>query len=236
VNADDFGQGPGVNRGIVAVHEQGIVTSASLMVRRPAAGDAALYGRSHPELSIGIHFELAEWKFCAGQWVLLDRVVPLEDSHAIVAELERQLETFRNLTGRDPTHVDSHQHVHLRDTLKPLFTRAASGIGVPLRQCSDMVHYCGSFYGQSSEGVPDPNRISVAGLTSTLSALPEGITELGCHPGFANDLEAMYSGERAVEVVTLCAPQIRRALEVFGIQLCSFHDVMRLSKQTPGRA
>jgi len=33
VNADDFGQSPGVNRGIIQAHEHGIVTSASLMVR-----------------------------------------------------------------------------------------------------------------------------------------------------------------------------------------------------------
>ena len=31
VNADDFGQSPGINRGIIEAHERGIVTSASLM-------------------------------------------------------------------------------------------------------------------------------------------------------------------------------------------------------------
>jgi predicted glycoside hydrolase/deacetylase ChbG (UPF0249 family) len=33
VNADDFGRTPGVNRGIARAHEEGVVTSASLMVR-----------------------------------------------------------------------------------------------------------------------------------------------------------------------------------------------------------
>ena len=37
VNADDFGQSPGMNRGTIAARERGIVTSASLMVRWPAA-------------------------------------------------------------------------------------------------------------------------------------------------------------------------------------------------------
>jgi len=41
VNADDFGQSQGVNRGVIAAHEHGIVTSASLMVRWPAAIEAA---------------------------------------------------------------------------------------------------------------------------------------------------------------------------------------------------
>ena len=48
VNADDFGLSAGVNRGIVEAHERGIVTSASLMVRRPAAREAADYARTHP--------------------------------------------------------------------------------------------------------------------------------------------------------------------------------------------
>ena len=40
VNADDFGQSRGVNRGVIEAHERGIVTSASLMVRWPAAESA----------------------------------------------------------------------------------------------------------------------------------------------------------------------------------------------------
>jgi len=47
VNADDFGQSTGINRGIIEAHERGVVTSASLMVRWPAAIDAAQYAREH---------------------------------------------------------------------------------------------------------------------------------------------------------------------------------------------
>jgi predicted glycoside hydrolase/deacetylase ChbG (UPF0249 family) len=41
--------------------EQGIVTSASLMVRRPAALEAAAYARRRPDLSVGPHVDLGEW-------------------------------------------------------------------------------------------------------------------------------------------------------------------------------
>ena len=37
VNADDFGQSPGINSGVIRAYEEGILTSASLMVRWPAA-------------------------------------------------------------------------------------------------------------------------------------------------------------------------------------------------------
>src|SRR5207247_11145801 len=50
VNADDFGQSAGVNRGIIEAHERGIVTSASLMVRWPAANEATAYARRHQSL------------------------------------------------------------------------------------------------------------------------------------------------------------------------------------------
>jgi chitin disaccharide deacetylase len=58
VNADDFGQSPGVNRGTIKTCEQGIVTSASLMVRGPAAAGA--YGQERPTLSLGLHLDLGE--------------------------------------------------------------------------------------------------------------------------------------------------------------------------------
>ncbi|HEU4340947.1 MAG TPA: ChbG/HpnK family deacetylase, partial [Candidatus Binatia bacterium] len=55
VNADDFGQSHGINRGIITAYGDGIVTSASLMVRWPAAADAAAYARKQPGLSVGLH-------------------------------------------------------------------------------------------------------------------------------------------------------------------------------------
>ena len=41
INADDLGYTEATTSGILHAREHGIVTSASLMVRRPAAGDAA---------------------------------------------------------------------------------------------------------------------------------------------------------------------------------------------------
>ncbi|MBA2449837.1 MAG: ChbG/HpnK family deacetylase, partial [Chloroflexi bacterium] len=77
VNADDFGFSPGVSRGIVAAHERGIVTSASLMVRWPAAVAAAAYGRAHPALSVGLHVDLGQDAYRDGRQVTLYRVIPL---------------------------------------------------------------------------------------------------------------------------------------------------------------
>ena len=114
VNADDFGLSDGVNRGIIEAHEHGVVTGTSLMVRWPAAADAAVYCRQHPRLSSGLHIDLGEWMFREGEWRALYEVVPLEDPVSIEREVNRQVKIFREMVGRNPSHLDSHQHVHLR--------------------------------------------------------------------------------------------------------------------------
>ena len=60
VTADDFDRSPSANRGIIAANEVGIVTSANLMVRWPAAAEAAAYARERPDLALGLHFDLGE--------------------------------------------------------------------------------------------------------------------------------------------------------------------------------
>lgn len=82
VNADDFGQSLGVNRGIIEAHERGIVTSASLMVRSPAAADAAAYSARRPKLSLGLHLDLGEWSYRGNRWVPLYEVVRVDDAEA----------------------------------------------------------------------------------------------------------------------------------------------------------
>src|SRR5438067_5304406 len=103
VNADDFGQSPGVNRGVIETHEQGIVTSASLMVRWPAAAEAAAYARDHGKLSVGLHLDLGEWRYRNGQWEAVYTVVSTEDSAAVGAEIRRQFEAFQRLLEQPPT-------------------------------------------------------------------------------------------------------------------------------------
>jgi predicted glycoside hydrolase/deacetylase ChbG (UPF0249 family) len=225
VNADDFGQSPGVNRGIREAHERGIVTSASLMVRWPAAAEAAIYALSRPGLSVGLHVDLGEWVVEAGVWRPRYAVAPLDDSDVVTDEIARQVLRFQELIGRNPTHLDSHQHVHRREPVRSALAAVASALGVPLREADPSIRYSGAFYGQTADGKPWPDAIAVAGLIQTLEALPPGITELGCHPGDAEDLDTMYRRERTREVATLCDPRVREALARLQINLVSFKDI-----------
>jgi predicted glycoside hydrolase/deacetylase ChbG (UPF0249 family) len=230
VNADDFGQSAGINRGIIESFENGIVTSASLMVRWSGAADAAGYSREHPDLSVGLHVDLAEWMFQDGSWVSLYEMVPTDDREAVEEEISRQLATFVKLTGSKPTHIDSHQHVHRSEPARSILIEVAREVGVPLRDLSSKVQYSGAFYGQTQEGKPLPNRISSDALTRIFSDLPYGVTEVGCHPAKQIDVHTMYGTERLEELRVLCDEQVRESIEKMNIELCSFHDLPRLEE------
>ena len=224
VNADDFGQSPGINRGVIETHERGIVTSASLMVRWPASAQAASYALAHPNLSVGLHLDLGEWTYKNGEWVRLYQLVDENDAGAVAREVEAQLETFRSLMGRNPTHLDSHQHSHRNEPVHSIVLAMAKRLTIPVRGFSPDIFYCGDFYGQTDEGLPFPEGISVESLLRIIRDLPTGCTELGCHPGCGSDVNAMYQAEREREVESLCDSRVLRATRDIGIELIGFGE------------
>jgi predicted glycoside hydrolase/deacetylase ChbG (UPF0249 family) len=228
VNADDFGLTPAINRGIAAAHERGIVTSASLMVRGHAAEAAADYARGRPTFSVGLHVDLAEWSYVDGEWRADYEVVDVHDADGVAREVRDQLDRFQGMMERVPTHLDSHQHVHREQPVGSILTEVAAELDVPLRDQDSRVRYRGDFYGQSGTGEPMPQGVSVDALELIIGSLPQGWTELGCHPGEPDDeLVSMYRTERAMELEVLCDPRVRQTIERHGVVLASFADLAR---------
>jgi predicted glycoside hydrolase/deacetylase ChbG (UPF0249 family) len=226
VNADDFGRSVGINRGVIRCHEEGIVTSASLMVRWPEAEDAAAWAR-RTSLSVGLHLDLGDWEWREGEWHIRYEVVDMEDLDAIAAEIERQLERFERLIGRPPTHLDTHQHVHLKyPPVLQALGPAGQRLGVPVRGLTPGIAYSGVFYGQDGKGAPAPDLITADALVKLIEALPPGVTELGCHPASEADRDWVYREERVKEVEALCDPRVRAAIDRCGVALRSFADLV----------
>jgi predicted glycoside hydrolase/deacetylase ChbG (UPF0249 family) len=195
------------------------------MVRQKAVLDAVALSQACPALSLGLHLDFGEWRLRNNEWVAMYGVVPLDDSQAVKDAVARQLTAFRHIVGRNPTHIDSHQHVHLRDQVRTIVEVYARELGVPLRGCNSKIQYCGDFYGQDAHGLPLPDRIGVEGLIRILTGLPPGITELCCHPATGADLDTMYLRERSQELEVLCDPRIRETIAHSEIALCSFHQI-----------
>ena len=225
VNADDFGLSPGVNAGVARAHEHGILTSASMMVRYPAAAEAAAYARATPTFGVGLHVDLCEWAQRNGEWVMVYEVVPTHDPAAVEAEVRAQIARFRELVGRDPTHMDSHQHVHGWSRMTEVFVQIASEVGIPLRHHLGGVEYCGDLYGHDPKGNPIPEALTPDAVIDINRELRPGVTELACHPGLGADTGSVYDVERAQEVEVLCDARVAEALHREGIELRTFADI-----------
>jgi predicted glycoside hydrolase/deacetylase ChbG (UPF0249 family) len=223
VNADDFGLSAAVNAGILEAHERGIVTSTSMMVRKPAAREAASLAAPHASLAIGLHLDLGQWDYEAGEWKVAYENCPPDDPAAVDAECRAQLAAFRDLLGRDPTHLDSHQHAHEHEPATSVATTLAAELGAPLR--GRLVRYEGGFYGQSGKGEPYPEGIAVTHLMELIAGLEPGWTEFGCHPGIGVAAESSYAAEREVEVGALCDPLVMEAIDREGVRLRSFAEL-----------
>jgi hopanoid biosynthesis associated protein HpnK len=128
VHADDFGLSEGVNRAVLAAHENGIVTSTSIMAGGDAFEHAAGLAARCPTLDVGVHLTLTEQRPVAksvpslvgadGQFAphatqfatrYLRGAVALAD---VRTELDAQIRRARE-HGVQPTHLDGHQHVHV---------------------------------------------------------------------------------------------------------------------------
>lgn len=227
VNADDLGYTVATTDGILHAHAHGIVTSASLMVRRPAAADAVARAAAAGFHDLGVHLDLGEWVFRDGRWEALYEVVDGGDAAAVAAECRAQVEHFQALVGRPPTHLDSHQHVHLHEPVRTAALALAAELGVPLRRLSPRVSHCGGFYGQDGRGDPAPGLITPRALVDVLLRHVAGepaalVVELGCHPGWDDGLDTMYRAERRTEVDVLCSPGLRDELAGHGFRLTTF--------------
>jgi hopanoid biosynthesis associated protein HpnK len=134
VNADDFGASGSVNQAVVRAHDQGILTSASLMVNEPGFDEAVELARVRPRLGIGLHLTLLH-----GHSALPKQKIPdlVDDDRKfsfnpvavgmryfanrrlrsqLTAEIDAQFEKFR-ATGLPLDHVNGHLHLHLHPTV-----------------------------------------------------------------------------------------------------------------------
>lgn len=146
VNADDLGMSLGINRGIFTGHEEGIVTSTSLLATGTGFDDAIAKLAEHPRLGVGVHLCLHEERpvlpperipsLVGEDGRLLPRSVVLRKAmlgKIVADEVEAELaaQVSRALgAGVAVDHLNSHCHLHAFLPIARVVRRVAERFGI----------------------------------------------------------------------------------------------------------
>lgn len=160
-------------------------------------------------------------------------------------EWRAQIEAFLRAAGRKPTHLDSHHH---SSYFSPALFRAMLELAKEY-DCAIRFPFMGDTskeLEETNKHVPDllrefnpprPDRFVVdfynerailEELLNMINHLPDGTTEIMCHPGYtgaAFAVESAYNNQRDRELEILTDPAVKEAIQVNGIQLITFANL-----------
>lgn len=266
VNSDDYGRSSNISHGIRQAHLQGVVTSTTCMMNfANVVDDLALALQETPDLGLGVHLVLTAGRPLlpaaqlptlttpAGAFHKLDqltaRLAEINPAEA-KAEWRAQVERFVQVTGRTPTHLDSHHHSsYFSAGLFRAMLELAQEYGCAIRRVmaegdEPMAGLPPEVRGQARDYVPNllaefnppgPDAFYITfynelasreELLRILDSLPqEGIFEMMCHPGYSDaDLEAStsYARQREQELAVLTDKTVRQAIAARGVGLVTF--------------
>jgi chitin disaccharide deacetylase len=242
VNADDFGLTDGVTSGIVEAMAMGVVGGTTAMVC--CAGAIERISRSGPAIAgrLGLHLQLTGGVPClpaaeVPSLVGADGAFPRKkiavvdvDPDEVRREWQAQLARFR-ACGIEPSHLDTHHHIHKRPEVFPAFVALARELGVPARAVSDDMRRV-----LAEAGVPHADvcvtrffgeNLSCGHFLSLVDAAfaalgGDGTVEIMTHPGRCDaHLEAIstYAAGREEELRVFTEPGLADALADRGIAL-----------------
>ncbi len=265
INADDYGRTAGISKGIRQAHLQGVVTSTTCMMNLPIVGaDLELALQGCPGLGLGVHLNLtsgipllppvkvASIVSVEGRFDGLDSFLvrlPGLNLEQVEGEWRAQIDKFVEITGKRPTHLDSHHHSSFfRRDLFALMLRLASEYscairfpmhegklvdGLPDQLLEEAGIFLPDLLRQTSIRCPDDfittfydEGIHLEEMYLILEGLNEGTFEIMTHPGFVDDtLDSSYNRQREKEFQLLTDPKLRERIETMGIQLIHFGEV-----------
>ena len=248
INADDCNLTGGVTCGILKAHDKGILTSTTLLMNLPLAKKTVRELKQRIKLGLGVHLNVTlgepvslrskvrsllkpEGRFRRP----LDYFKKMPAVNEVAREYESQIQLFEKRFGRKPDHLDTHHHLHDFPIFFAALSKVARKWEVPVRR-SRIFQWAD--YAHAIKGIKTTDylfgnlearfvwqRESFLGLVETL---PEGTSEIGCHPGYSDTkLRAISSltDVREKELKLFSDGKLRKRLTALGIELIRFSEI-----------
>lgn len=239
INADDFGLTPAVTQGIYDAMTRGVVTSTTMMVNAWAAEYAGALVRETPELAVGLHINVSlgepltdcpslvrEGRFIKPAALGGDDAYEEDE---LAREIAAQYERFVAMTGREPTHLDSHLYAHQKfPKVRRAVLALAEERGLPVRDADTSrwkaPFFEGNFKVLPGEGTPE--------LMEKFRRLVEALGEESCaelmvHPAWADELllcNSSYALQRLCEHSVLTSADAADCLRRLAVTPASFRE------------
>lgn len=238
INADDFGYCEAVNYGIVSAHNNGVVTSTTIMANMPGFEHALDLLKKNPTLGCGVHMTLSCYK------PLLEDVKSLTDEDGfffrrinedvlnkidldeLYKEFCAQIEKVKS-AGIKITHLDSHHHVHTIPYLEEVIKKIVEKYSLPIRggfkysfKYEKVVPCIGDFY---------KDNVDKSYFKDNLNRIKSyEVVDLMTHPAFLDSYilnSTSYAYDRTKEHEILSDYKLKVFLEENGVELTNYNKL-----------
>jgi len=261
LTADDFGWAKKINEGIILAYEHGPITEISMSVNAPQVEHAINSIKSKND--IGLHLNLTKFKPISNHAdSLIDKktkefkkIKNSEELYKFLTkakksdideEIYAQFDYFKELTGKNPSHITSHHGVHGDPKVLDTVIDIAEKYKIPLRLPVWMSMTNGFVSNYAAEALIRRNDIKTTNkifinifnddlretplpliddFLNVIEKMPNGLIEVGCHIGFM-DKEVLFSSslnwQRVKDLIAIIDPSFVKILKMNKLKLVNW--------------
>jgi len=255
LTAEDFGWAKKINEGIVLAYDYGPITEITMCINAPEV-EHALSLIKNKKYNIGLHLNITKFKPVSEHNLnsLTDektgefkKVKTPEDLYGFLTlankteiskEIYAQFDLFKELIGKNPSHISSHHGVHgdpkVLDTVIELAKEYKIPVRLPIWTRENFNDFVSNY---AAETILKRNKIKttdkifinifnddlrenptplVDDFVKKIETTPNGLVEVGCHIGFM-DKEVLYATslnwQRVKDLIAIIDPSFTELLK-----------------------
>ena len=232
-NADDFALTALISAAIIEAHQQGVVTSTTILANcdEKLLLEAVEYSKHNPDLGFGAHLVLTTRRPLlethktlvdeSGNFGLTYDTLDKVDTEEVYMEWKAQLDRLSE--HFELTHIDSHHHVHLHPKLRSVVRKLGDEYGIPIRDTKDgfpkRIHADLGFYAENT----------TFEYLKSIMKKHKGLVEIMVHPGYKDDVFlqeiSSYVDYRQTELEVLKSQELKDFIKSNNINLVNYNVI-----------